>query len=39
MTKHFVMNFEISGRVLMNVWRVAKFDLKLTNYDLENVVY
>ena len=33
------MNFDIAGRVLVNLWRVVRFELKLTNYDLEYVVW
>lgn len=28
----------VSGRVILNVWRQAKHELKLTNYDIENVI-
>ena len=33
------MNFDIKGRVLINIWRVARSELRLTSYDLENVVF
>ncbi|KAI5952782.1 REV3 [Candida jiufengensis] len=32
-------NIEISGRHIINVWRIVKSDLALTSYTLENVCY
>ncbi|KAI5961013.1 REV3 [Candida pseudojiufengensis] len=32
-------NIEISGRHILNVWRIVKSDLSLTSYTLENVCY
>ncbi len=31
--------YKAIGRVVLNLWRSAKNELKLTNYDLENVVF
>ena len=33
------MNLETVGRVLLNAWRIAREELKSTNYDLQNMVY
>jgi DNA polymerase elongation subunit (family B) len=37
--KNYTLNFNISGRVLINVWRIAEFELKLKNYSLESVIF
>ena len=37
--KNFTMNLETVGRVLLNAWRIAREELKSTNYDLQNMVY
>ena len=35
----FIINSKIAGRVVLNIWRIARFELKLTNYDIENVIF
>ena len=38
-TRNYTLNFTISGRVLINVWRIAEFECRLKSYDLESVVF
>ncbi len=31
--------YKANGRVILNIWRLAKHEFRLTNYDLENIVF
>jgi DNA polymerase zeta len=37
--KRFNMNFDINGRIMLNIWRICRSELKLTDYSLENVIF
>jgi DNA polymerase elongation subunit (family B) len=36
--KRFNMNFDINGRIMLNIWRICRSEIKLTDYSLENVI-
>jgi DNA polymerase zeta len=38
-SEHHTSNFKVTGRHVLNIWRIMRGEVTLTSYTLENIVF